>query len=471
MSQPSYRIGMVGLGVMGRSLLLNMADHGFAVAGYDKNLARGEALARAGAGKAVAAAPDLPALVAMLQRPRVILLLVPPAAVDVVLGDLLLRVEQGDLIIDAGNSHFQDTDRRGQLCAAEGVHFFGMGLSGGEAGARRGPCLMPGGPRESFEQVRPVLEAVAARVHGEPCVHWMGNGSAGHYVKMVHNGIEYGLMQMIAEVYDLLHRGAGLNNDELHAVFDAWNKGGLNSFLIECSARIFQKRDDRGGAARLVDMVKDTARLKGTGRWSAQDALELQVPVPTIDMALTVRDLSGMAAERAAVAAALGAPSPGFALDRKAFIDQVGQALQLGSILAYAQGMDLLRHASKAYGYGLNLAEVAKIWRGGCIIHSALLEDIRVAYGTQPDLPSLLVDSRIAARVKSLQPGLRAVARAAIDLGLPAPCLMASLGYLDCLKAGSLPTNLTQAQRDFFGAHTYERIDAEGTFHSHWDQP
>jgi 6-phosphogluconate dehydrogenase len=465
-----HRIGMVGLGVMGRNFVLNMADHGFSVAGYDKNPAQGEALLGEGAGKPLAFAPDVASFVAMLEKPRVVVLLVAPAAiVDAVLRDLLPVVEPGDLIIDSGNSYFKDTDRRGALCAEKKVDFFGMGISGGEAGARHGPSLMPGGPRESYERVRPVLEAVAARVNGEPCVTWVGNGSAGHYVKMVHNGIEYGIMQLLAETYDVLHRGAGLGNDELADLFERWNQGPLASFLVEITAHIFRKRDDKDATGRLIDKVKDAARQKGTGKWASQDALDLQVPVPTIDIAVTERDLSGMTTERSAVASALGGPVTTFSGDRATFIEQVGQSLELAVLLTYAQGLDLLRHASAAYKYGVNLAEIAKIWRGGCIIRSALLEDIRAAYASQPDLPNLVVDGRIVGRVKKLLPVLRGLIRTVIDLGVPVPGLMASLGYLECLRSASLPTNLIQGQRDCFGAHGYERVDREGTFHSQWE--
>src|SRR5262249_27295909 len=338
-----FRIGMVGLGVMGRNFVLNIADHGFSVCGYDKNPAQGEVLLKEGAGKQLASAPDVETFLAMLEKPRVIVILVAPAhVVDFVLNDFLPHVEPGDLLIDSGNSYFEDTDRRGKLCAAKGVNFFGMSIPGGESGARQGPSLMPGGPKESYERVRPVLEAVAAKVKGEPCVTWVGNGSAGHYVKTVHNGIEYGVMQMIAEAYDLLHRGAGLRNDELHDVFDRWNKGSLNSYLIEITPRIFLKRDEKDPWCQLLDKVKDAARQKGTGKWTSQDALDLQVPVPTIDQAVRARDLSGMTAERSAVASVLGAPVAVYAGERTAFVDQVGQALELGTMLTYAQGLDQL---------------------------------------------------------------------------------------------------------------------------------
>ena len=466
-----YRIGMVGLGTMGRSMVLNMADHGFPVAGYDKDAAKGQDLLAEGAGKPVGSASDPATFVAMLEKPRAILLLVAPAkVVDFVLADLLPLVEPGDLIIDAGNAFFRDTDRHAKSCAEKGVHFFGMGVSGGEAGARHGPSMMPGGPKDAYERVRPVLEAIAARVNNEPCVTWVGNGSAGHYVKMVHNGIEYGIMQLIAEVYDVMRRGLSMGCDELHQVFDGWNKGSSNSFLIEITAQVLAKKDDKGGSGYLVDKIKDVARQKGTGKWTSQDALDLQVPTPTIDLAVNARDLSGMADERKAVAASLGSPIALYAGDRQAFIAAIGQALQAATMLTYAQGMDLLRVASKTYDYGINLADVSKIWRGGCIIRSGFLEDMRAAYAKDDKLPTILADAGIAAKIKATHPGLRTVLKTAIEMGIPTPCLMGSLSYLDSLRCGPLPTNLTQAQRDFFGAHTYERVDAEGTFHSHWDQ-
>ncbi|MFO0878476.1 MAG: NADP-dependent phosphogluconate dehydrogenase [Gemmataceae bacterium] len=470
MTQQLYRIGMVGLGVMGRSLVLNMADHGHTVAGYDKDLAKGKDLEKEASGKPVATAANVVEFVAMLEKPRVIILLVAPAkVVDAVLQDLLPVVEPGDLIIDAGNSYFKDTDRRGVLCKEKGVNFFGMGVSGGEAGARFGPAMMPGGPKESYERVRPVLEDIAARAQGEPCVAWVGNGSAGHYVKMVHNGIEYGIMQLIAEAYDILRRGVGVGNEELHQLFAGWNRGEMASYLLEITAKIFQKRDDRGGNAWLVDKIRDVARQKGTGKWTSQDAFDLQVPIPTIDLAVNARDVSGLLDERQAVAQALGTPIAVYAGDRPGFLTQVGQALYAATILAYAQGMDLLRHASRAYNYDLDLANVARIWRGGCIIRSAFLEDIRAAYQARANLPSLLADPGVASKLRAIHASLRAVVRTAIEMGVPTPGHMGALTYLDSLRCGPLPTNLVQGQRDFFGAHTYERIDAEGTFHTQWE--
>jgi 6-phosphogluconate dehydrogenase len=462
-----YELGMVGLGVMGRRMMLEMADHGFAVAGYDKDPARGQELLAEGANKPVAFAGDVASFVALLKPPRVVMLLVAPASVvDRVLADLLPHLQPDDLVIDASNSFFKDTRARGERCAAKGVRFFGMGVSGGEAGARQRPSLMPGGPQEAYERVRPVLEAVAARVQGEPCVAWVGRGAAGHYVKMVHDGIEYGLMQLIAESYDLLKR-AGLRNDELAGVFDAWNKGDLHSFLIEITATVLRYPDDKG-PGHLVDKIKDATRQKGTGQWTSQDAFDLQVPIPTIDAAVRLRELSGQVEEREAVRVVLGGAVDGFSGVRTALIRQVGGALFAASVSTYAQGLDLLRQASKTYDFGLQLGEIARIWRGGCIIRAALLEDIRTAYAKRPDLPNLLADGPIAERVKVRLGDLRAVVATAAGLGVPAAGFMTALAYVDALRVERLPTNLIQGQRDLFGAHTYERVDAEGTFHTHW---
>ena len=463
-------MGMIGLGVMGRSLVLNLADHGFRTAGYDKDLGKGQALLSEGAGKPVQAADSAAAFVRLLRPPRVVMLLVAPAAVvDIVLRDLLPLLAPGDLVIDAGNSHFRDTDRRAALLAEKRIRFFGMGVSGGESGARHGPSLMPGGPREEYERVRPMLEAVAARVNGEPCVAYLGAGSAGHYVKMVHNGIEYAVMQLIAETYDLLKRGLGLDNDQLHQVYAGWNRGDMSSFLLEITARIFLKKDDRSND-RLVDRVLDLARQKGTGKWTSQDALDLFVPIPTIDAAVTARVLSGDENERQACQKAFQGPRGSYKGSKEAFIRRLGDALYVATVVAYAQGLDLLRKASEAYKYGLNLAEIARIWRGGCIIRAALLEDVRAAFQAQPDLANLLLADGLREKVNARQADLRAAVGTAVELGVPAPCLSASLAYFDGLRSGWLPANLIQAQRDFFGAHTYERTDAPGTFHTHWDE-
>jgi 6-phosphogluconate dehydrogenase len=468
MSQ-QFAFGMIGLGVMGQNFALNLLDNGVAVLGYDKDLSKGEGFVRAAQGKPAGSAVDLADFVARLEKPRVVMMLVAPASVaDIVLKDLLPLLEPNDLVIDGGNSFFKDTDRRGALCAEKGVHFFGMGVSGGESGARHGPSMMPGGPKEGYQRVQPMLEAIAAKVNGEPCVGWVGEKSAGHYVKMVHNGIEYGLMQLIAEVYDILHRGGGVKHSELHDIFETWNKGELASYLVEITAKIFAQKDEHT-SGDLLDKIKDAARQKGTGKWTSQDALDLTVPTSIIDMAVFARNISGMTDERTAVSKQIGEPIAVYAGERDVLVKHAKHGLRLASLLSYAQGVDLLRHASKAYGYGVDLEQVAKIWRGGCIIRAALLEDIRAAYKANPALVNLVVDEKIAAVVKECLPSLRWLLRNAIDMGIPTPCHSAALNYIESLRCGRLPTNLTQAQRDYFGAHTYERIDREGTFHTQWE--
>ena len=379
---------------------------------------------------------------------------------------------RGDLIIDAGNSHFADTDRRAKELTQHGLSFLGMGVSGGEAGAREGPSLMPGGPREAYERVRPMLEAVAAKVDGEPCVAYLGPGSAGHFVKMVHNGIEYGLMQLIAETYDLMRRGLRMTNAEMHAVYDDWRQGELSSFLLDITCHIFRKTDPKTGAL-LLDSILDVARQKGTGKWTSQSAMDLQAPIPTIDVAVSMRDLSAYQEERVRAERVLPGPVAPFHGDRAVFLKELKGAFHAVMIVTYAQGMALLRRASAAREYGLDLATVARIWRGGCIIRAAFLETIRAAYQQQHDLPNLLLDTVVANRLAGPQVDLRAVTCAAGRLGVPMPALMAALGYYDAYRSARLPTNLIQAQRDFFGAHTYERTDQPRGkfFHIDWPEP
>jgi 6-phosphogluconate dehydrogenase len=462
---------MVGLGVMGRNFLLNMADHGYSVAGYDKDPAKVGALRREADQRDIRGATDVKEFVAMLRRPRAVMLLVPAGPpVDSVIADLLTQLQPDDLIIDAGNSHFKDTDIRARSLAGKGVQFLGVGVSGGEEGARRGPSIMPGGPKEAYERVRPVFEASAAQVNGEPCVTYLGPGSAGHYVKMVHNGIEYGLMQLLAETYDLMKRGLGLSDDELHEFYAGWNKGELEGYLVEITAQIFAKKDEKTGL-RLVDEIRGVAKQLGTGMWTSESALDLGVPIPTIDAAVAMRNLSMLESERIAAAAVLPRATLPFPGDRQAFLAQIGRALFAGSVIAYAQGLAVLKAASGKYAYDLDLSAVARIWRGGCIIRSALLEDIRGAYHNQPQLPNLLLDPELAKKVTSHQEDLRGVVAAAAQLGLPAPCLMTALSYLDGYRSAWLPANLVQAQRDYFGAHTYERMDEKGTFHTEWNKP
>lgn len=463
-------LGVVGLGVMGRNLVLNISDHGFPVAGYDHTPAQVEALRSAAAGKNILASAAIREFAGSLRPPRAVLLLVPAGpAVDAVIRDLLPYLEPGDVIIDGGNSHYTDTDRRLKELSGQGFHFLGVGISGGEQGARRGPSLMPGGPRDAYERLRPVFEAIAARVDGEVCVTYLGPGSAGHYVKMVHNGIEYGLMQLIAETYELMKRGLGLNNDELHRVYDEWSRSEVQSFLVEITSLIFLQRDDRTGG-RLIDLILDRAEQKGTGKWTSQEAMDLQLPVATIDAAVVARDLSAQLDERKTFAAVYPPPSGKIGTSRDEFIGKLRSSLYFCMIATYAQGMDLLRTASTAHGYGIPLGEVARIWRGGCIIRSGLLERIRQAFTGQPALQNLMQDPWISREADRRQADARAVILAAVGGGLPVPAMMASLAYFDAFRSGWLPANLIQAQRDYFGSHTYERTDADGVFHTVWQE-
>jgi 6-phosphogluconate dehydrogenase len=471
MSNEGCDIGLIGLGVMGRNLVLNIADHGFPVAVYNRTAEKTrQFMAQDAAGRDIRPGYSLEEFASLLRPPRAMILMVsagPP--VDELIGELLPRLSPGDLVIDAGNSHFTDTDRRSKVLADKGLLFMGMGVSGGERGARYGPSLMPGGPRAGFERVRPILEATAAQVEGEPCVAYLGAGSCGHYVKMVHNGIEYGLMELLAETYDVMKRGLGLNPLELAAIYDDWNRGELNSYLVEITARILRQKDEKTGQP-LVDLILDQAKQKGTGKWTSWDAMDLQVPTPSIDVAVMMRDLSGYKAERQAAAQVLQAPAAVFRDDRQRFISQLKNALYASLIITFSQGMALLRRASEAYHYQLNLEMVARIWRGGCIIRAALLKDVRAAFQARPDLVNLLLDSHLGQEVMARQADLRAAVCTAGELGLPVPGLMASLAYFDAYRSANLPANLTQAQRDYFGAHTYERIDAPGIFHTEWPE-
>lgn len=468
METQSHEIGMVGLGIMGRNMLLNMADHGFPVAGYDKDAAKVEALRQESAGKNVRSAGDIQDFIALLRPPRAVMMLVPAGPpVDSVIADLLPLLDKGDLIIDAGNSYFKDTIVRARNLAQKGIQFLGVGVSGGEEGARHGASLMPGGPREAFERVRPLFEAVAAKVGGEPCVTYLGVGSCGHFVKTVHNGIEYAVMQLLAETYDLMKRGLGLGSDELRDVYAAWNRGELASYLVEITSQIFGTLDDRTGKP-LIDVLLDVAKQNGTGMWTSQSAMELQVPTPTIDFAVTMRDLSVLVTQRDTASEIYQRPTPPFAGDRQAFIEQLGHALYAAMITAYAQGMAVLATASEKFEFGLDLEAVARIWRGGCIIRAALLEDIRRAYRSQPNLANLILAPELSKKVIANEDALRGIVRAAIELGVPTPCFMTALSYLDGYRSAWLPANLIQAQRDYFGAHTYSRIDVKGTYHTEW---
>ncbi|RMF28021.1 MAG: decarboxylating NADP(+)-dependent phosphogluconate dehydrogenase [Chloroflexi bacterium] len=464
-----HDIGLIGLAVMGQNLVLNMERHGFRVAVYNRTAARTQAFIEGpAAGKRITATYALEELVAALKRPRVVMLMVKAGApVDIFIGKLKPLLEPGDILIDGGNSFFKDTERRSQELEAAGIHYLGVGISGGEEGALWGPSIMPGGQREAYARVEPIFTAIAARVNGDPCVTYIGPRGAGHYVKMVHNGIEYGDMQLIAEAYDLLHRGLGLSAQELHRVFARWNEGVLSSYLIEITADIFTRLDEETGRP-LVDLILDEAEQKGTGRWTSQDALDLGVPTPTINAAVEARILSAYKEERERAAQVLSGPQGRFSGDRETFINAVGDALYAAKVCTYAQGMALLREASRAYGYDLNYGEIARIWRGGCIIRARFLDDVRAAFAEEPDLPNLLLAPFFREAVASRQEAWRTVLQTAIALGIPTPALSASLAYFDGYRSARLPANLIQAQRDYFGAHTYRRVDREGVFHTEW---
>jgi 6-phosphogluconate dehydrogenase len=461
-------IGIIGVGVMGRNLAFNIADHGFSVAVYDRAAAQIESLKTEASGKAIVATTSLREFVQILQRPRIILMLVPAGApVDAVIEDLLPLLQTGDGLIDAGNSHFRDTDRRTAKLEAMEVLFMGVGISGGEHGARFGPSIMPGGNLKAYERVRAIFEAIAARVQNELCVAYLGSGSAGHFVKMVHNGIEYGIMELIAEAYDLMKRGLRMDNDALHEAFARWNKVELNSFLMEITAGIFLKEDVKTGQ-RLIDVIMDAAEQKGTGRWTSQDAMDLAVPIPTIDAAVMMREMSALKDERIVAAKHLGIQPRRIQIERNTLIGQIRNALWFSMAVTYAQGMALLRSASEKYDYGIPLSNVARIWRGGCIIRSAMLEDIRKALDRQESLANLMLDPHHSRGLSSREEDLREVLRAGVEVGIPVPAFSASLAYFDAYRSAWLPLSLLQAQRDYFGAHTYERIDQKGTFHTQW---
>jgi len=469
MTQKKFDIGMIGLGAMGRNLLLNMADHGYSVAGYDRETDKVKALLDHSPGRVIRGTENLQECMTLLKAPRVVVILVPAGpSVDAVIRDLLPLCQPGDILMDCGNSHFTDTALRQKTLGKKGIHFLGVGISGGEQGARQGPSIMPGGPREAYIWVKSIFEAIAADVHGEPCVAYLGPGSAGHFVKMVHNGIEYAMMELIAEAYDLMKRGLGLTDDGIAEVFEKWDGQTFHAYLMEITARIFRHVDEKTGK-RLIDEILDEARQKGTGKWTSQAAMDLQVPVPVIDAAVAMRDLSAFKEEREAASRILAEPPVEFKGAGPRVLEQLEGALYAAILIAYAQGMVLLQVASTVYGYNLNLSEVARIWRGGCIIRSALLEEIRLGLKSRPDVPNLLVEPRLYREAASRRDDLKTVVCTAASLGIPAPAMMAALAYFDGYRSAWLPANLIQAQRDYFGAHTYERVDAKGVFHTRWE--
>jgi 6-phosphogluconate dehydrogenase len=463
------QVGVVGLAVMGSNLARNFARHGRTVALYNRTRARTDALmaAHGDEGTYIPSA-SVEDFVASLERPRRILVMVKAGpATDATIDTLVPHLEPGDIVVDGGNAHFEDTRRREAALREHGLHFVGAGVSGGEEGALHGPSIMPGGPRESYDAIGPLLEEIAAEYDGEPCCAWMGPDGAGHYVKMVHNGIEYADMQFIAEAYDLL-RVAGLEPARIAEVFREWNTGDLESFLIEITAEVLGHVDAATGRP-FVDVVADAAEQKGTGRWTVQSALELGVPVNAIAEAVFARSASGHDRLREAARGTLAGPQGGGVEDAKQLVEDVRSALWASKVVAYAQGLDQLRAASDAYGWGVDVATVAKIWRAGCIIRARLLERIRQAYAGG-DLPTLLAEPGVAEELGQAQDGWRRAVSLAATAGVPVPGFASALAYYDTARRDRLPAALVQGLRDFFGAHTYQRVDREGVFHTLWSE-
>ena len=467
----NYDFGMIGLGVMGSNLLLNMADHGFKVIGYDKNAEKtGKLEASAKEGTTVKGVNTLTEMITGLQKPRKLMMLVPAGnPVDSVIEELIPLLEQGDIIIDGGNSHYVDTLKRITYLNDKNLHFMGIGISGGEQGARLGPSIMPGGDAEAYKEVEPILKAVAAKVNNTPCVAYLGNDAAGHYVKMVHNGIEYAIMQLISECYDILHHGAGLGNDELHRVFSDWNSGEMSSFLLEITADIFLMKDDKTDG-RLLDNILDKAGAKGTGKWTSEAALDLPEPIPTIDMAVTMRNISALKEERFAAKNLYHPELKHINMPVGDIIKQLHDALMFSTIVSYAQGLSMLAKASVLLKMEIPLPEVIRVWKGGCIIRSSLLYVFERAFEKNNQLQNLLLDEEVAALLKSKLPALRSIVNIAQSTDYPVAGLSASLNYCNAYCRENLPTNLIQAQRDYFGSHTYERVDMPGSFHTDWQQ-
>ena len=471
MSKQSCDIGLIGLAVMGQNLVLNMNDHGYTVGVFNRTVSKvDEFIAHEAKGTKVQGAHSLEELCGMLKRPRRVMIMVKAGdVVDQTIASLLPFLEKGDIVIDGGNSLFTDSNRRTKDLAEKGILYVGTGVSGGEEGARFGPSIMPGGNPEAWPAVKEIFQAIAAKVDdGTPCCDWVGEGGAGHYVKMVHNGIEYGDMQLICEAYQLLKDGLGLGADELATIFADWNKGDLDSFLIEISAEIFAKKDDDGKP--MVDKILDTAGQKGTGKWTAISALDLGMPVTLIGESVFARCLSAIKDERVAASKVLDGPKPQIAGDKKEFIENVRRALFCSKLISYAQGYMLLREAGKEQNWNLNMGGIALMWRGGCIIRSQFLSKIKDAYDKNPKLLNLLLDSFFSETLNKYQQSWRTAVIHAVGMGIPTPAFSTALAFYDGYRTERLPANLLQAQRDFFGAHTYERIDKPRGefFHTNW---
>ncbi|MGH7494750.1 MAG: decarboxylating NADP(+)-dependent phosphogluconate dehydrogenase [bacterium] len=463
-------IGLIGLAVMGQNLVLNMNDHGFTVVVYNRTTSKVDEFMSGGAkGTKVMGAHTTEEFIAQLKKPRRVMLMVKAGQpVDDFIELLLPLLEAGDIIIDGGNSNYEDTIRRTQYVESKGLLYIGTGVSGGEEGARHGPSIMPGGSPKAWPAVKPIFQAIAAKVDGEPCCDWVGENGAGHYVKMVHNGIEYGDMQLICEAYDLLKSGLGMSNEEMHRVFARYNEGKLNSYLIEITRDIFGYRDENGAA--VIDLILDAAGQKGTGKWTVISSMDLGIPITLISEAVYARSLSAMKDERVQAAKTLKGPGARFDGSREKFVNDLEEAMYAAKIISYAQGYMLLRAAAQEHKWNLNYGGIALMWRGGCIIRSIFLGDIRNAFQRNPALSNLLMDAFFSEQVQAAQPAWRRVVMKAIEMGITIPAMASALSFFDGYRRERLAANLLQAQRDYFGAHTYERIDKPRGqfFHTNW---
>ncbi|GLI10645.1 6-phosphogluconate dehydrogenase, NADP(+)-dependent, decarboxylating [Paenibacillus tyrfis] len=463
------QVGVIGLAVMGKNLALNIESRGFTVSVFNRSREKTDALLAEAQGKNLVGTYSIEEFVASLETPRKILIMVQAGhATDDTINQLVPHMEKGDIIVDGGNAFFPDTQRRNKELEAHGLRFIGTGVSGGEEGALKGPAIMPGGQKDAYELVAPILTAISAKVNGDPCCTYIGPDGAGHYVKMVHNGIEYGDMQLICEAYHLLKDVLGVSTQELHEIFADWNKGELDSYLIEITTDIFTKYDQETGKP-MVDVILDSAGQKGTGKWTSQSALDLGVPLSIITESVFSRFISAMKEERVAASKVLNGPKQAaFDGDRAAFIEAVRKALYASKICSYAQGFAQMRAASEEYNWSLDYGSIAMIFRGGCIIRARFLQNIKDAYDRNPELRNLLLDEYFKGIVEQYQDAWRNVVATAITRGVPVPAFASALAYYDSYRTERLPANLLQAQRDYFGAHTFKRVDKEGTFHFHW---
>ncbi|AKG05744.1 phosphogluconate dehydrogenase (NADP(+)-dependent, decarboxylating) [Salimicrobium jeotgali] len=463
------QFGVIGLAVMGKNLAMNVESRGYSVSVFNRTFEKTEEFVNNEVkGRNFTGTETVEEFVASLEKPRKIMLMVKAGpATDATIQSLLPHLDKGDVLIDGGNTLYEETMRRNEELAESGIHFIGTGVSGGEEGALKGPSIMPGGQKEAYELVRPIFEDISAKVNGDPCTTYIGPDGAGHFVKMVHNGIEYGDMQLISEAYHLLKDVAGMDDTELHETFKKWNEGELDSYLMEITADIFTKKDEETGKP-MVDVILDSAGQKGTGKWTSKNALDLGVPLPLITEAVFARFISSLKEERVAASKVFSGPEISFEEDREELIEAIRKALYMSKICSYAQGFAQMRKASDENGWELKYGDIAMIWRGGCIIRAGFLQKIKEAYDRDPDLDNLLLDDYFRNIVESYQDALRTVVSIAVKNGIPVPTLQSAIAYYDSYRTADLPANLIQAQRDYFGAHTYQRKDKEGTFHTEW---